>query len=49
MSDTRYRSNHSHHLVPAQGSASPFVATVKVLAFETGSKVNKCVSATEAT
>lgn len=43
-----YISTHSHHLVPAQRSVSTFVGTVKVLAFETGSKVNKCVSATEA-
>lgn len=43
MNDNTYISTHSHHLVPAQGSVSTFVVTVKVPTFETGSKVHKYV------
>lgn len=38
----------SHDLVPFQGSVVIFVGIVKVLAFETGRTVIKCVSATKA-
>lgn len=47
MNDDMYISTHSQHFLPIQESASTSVGTVKVLVVETGSQVNKCLSATE--